>query len=95
MEKIQRVIIFVLDGVGAGAAPDADQYGDVGSNSLSNTAKAVGGLNLPNLEAYGFGRITPMKGVSAVDPANFESAPRSHFPPLGRRETSGSSHRQA
>lgn len=69
MMNLQRVIIFVLDGVGAGAAPDADQYGDVGSNSLSNTAKAVGGLNLPNLEAYGFGRITPMKGVSAVDPA--------------------------
>lgn len=69
MMNLQRVIIFVLDGVGAGAAPDADQYGDVGSNSLSNTARAVGGLNLPNLEAYGFGRITPMKGVSAVDPA--------------------------
>lgn len=69
MDNIQRVIIFVLDGVGAGAAPDADQYGDVGSNSLSNTAKAVGGLNLPNLEAFGFGRITPMKGVLAVDPA--------------------------
>lgn len=69
MMNLQRVIIFVLDGVGAGAAPDADQYGDVGSNSLSNTAEAVGGLNLPNLEAFGFGRITPMKGVSAVDPA--------------------------
>jgi phosphopentomutase len=69
MMNLQRVIIFVLDGVGAGAAPDADQYGDVGSNSLSNTAKVVGGLNLPNLEAFGFGRITPMKGVAAVDPA--------------------------
>jgi len=67
--NLQRVIIFVLDGVGAGAAPDADIYGDIGSNSLSNTAKAVGGLNLPNLEEYGFGRITPMEGVSAVDPA--------------------------
>ncbi len=69
MEKIQRVIIFVLDGVGAGAAPDADQYGDTGSNSLSNTAEVVGGLNLPNLEVFGFGRITPMKGVSLVDPS--------------------------
>ena len=50
MKKIHRVIIFVLDGVGAGAAPDADLYGDIGSNSLSNTARVVGGLNLPNLE---------------------------------------------
>lgn len=69
MENFQRVIVIVLDGVGAGAAPDADLYGDVGSNSLSNTASAVGGLNLPNLEALGFGRITSMKGVSPLDPA--------------------------
>lgn len=69
MNKINRVIIFVLDGVGAGAAPDADLYGDVGSNSLSNTASAVGGLNLPNLESFGFGRITPMLGVNQKDPA--------------------------
>ena len=70
MQKIQRVIIFVLDGVGAGAAPDADIYGDIGSNSLSNTASAVGGLNLPNLESIGFGRITPMEGVKSVNPAS-------------------------
>ncbi len=69
MVKIKRVIIFVLDGVGAGAAPDAEQYGDIGSNSLSNTAKAVGGLKLPNLERLGFGNITPMVGVKTADPA--------------------------
>lgn len=69
MNTFQRVIVFVLDGVGAGAAPDADIYGDVGSNSLTNTAKAVGGLNLPNLEELGFGRITPMLGVDPADPA--------------------------
>ncbi len=69
MKNFQRVIIFVLDGVGAGAAPDADVYGDVGSNSLSNTARAVGGLKLPNLERLGFGRITQMVGVDPVDPA--------------------------
>lgn len=66
MSEIKRVAIFVLDGVGAGEAPDAADYGDVGSNSLSNTARAVGGLNLPNMEKFGFGYITPMEGVSAV-----------------------------
>ncbi|MBI9047139.1 MAG: phosphopentomutase [Anaerolineaceae bacterium] len=69
MKPINRVLVFVLDGVGAGEAPDAKEYGDKGSNSLSNTAKAVGGLNIPNLEAMGFGNITPMKGVKAVRPA--------------------------
>lgn len=69
MEPIKRVIIIVLDGVGAGETPDADQYGDVGSNSLSNTARAVGGLKMPNLERIGFGHITPMQGVRPVKPA--------------------------
>jgi phosphopentomutase len=63
---IKRVIVIVLDGVGAGEAHDTASYGDSGSNSLSNTAKAVGGLKLPNLEALGFGYITPMQGVAAV-----------------------------
>jgi len=66
MNKIKRVIVFVLDGVGAGEAPDASDYGDVGSNSLSNTARVVGGLNLPNMENFGFGYITPMEGVATV-----------------------------
>lgn len=64
---IERVIVIVLDGVGAGEAPDAALYGDVGSNSLSNTAQAVGGLRLPNMGALGFGYITPMLGVPPVD----------------------------
>ncbi|OJX46123.1 MAG: phosphopentomutase [Chloroflexi bacterium 44-23] len=62
----QRVVVIVLDGVGAGAAPDADLYGDLGSNSLSNVASKNGGLHLPNLEKIGFGHITPMMGVDAV-----------------------------
>jgi phosphopentomutase len=60
---IKRVIVIVLDGVGAGEAPDAADYGDVGSNSLGNTAKAVGGLNLPNMGKLGIGHITDILGV--------------------------------
>ena len=61
--KNQRAIVIVLDGVGVGEAPDASNYRDVGSNSLANTAKATGGLNLPNLGALGLGRITSIQGV--------------------------------
>ena len=64
--EIQRIIVIVLDGVGAGEAPDAAQYGDVGSNSLSNTARVVGGLHMPNMAQIGFGYITPMQGVPRV-----------------------------
>jgi phosphopentomutase len=65
MENIKRVIVIVLDGVGAGEAPDAAEYGDVGSNSLGNVARAVGGLNTPNLYELGLGNITSIMGVPA------------------------------
>ena len=59
----RRAIVIVLDGVGAGAAPDAADYGDAGSNTLGNLARAVGGLDLPNLERLGLGRVIPLEGV--------------------------------
>ena len=63
--QITRVIVAVLDGVGAGEMPDASEYGDSGSNTLGNTAQAVGGLSVPNLARLGLGRIIPIKGVPA------------------------------
>lgn len=62
----RRAIIIVLDGVGIGAAPDAADYGDVGSNTLGNLAKAVGGFDLPNLERAGLGCIAPLAGMRSV-----------------------------
>jgi phosphopentomutase len=64
----RRAAIVVLDGVGAGAAPDAAQYGDVGSDTLGNVAKAVGGMSLPHLESAGLGNISAIAGV-APNPA--------------------------
>jgi phosphopentomutase len=66
MKPVQRFIVIVLDGVGAGEAPDAADYGDVGSNSLGNTARVLGGLDLPNMRDLGLGHITPMMGVRPV-----------------------------
>ncbi|MCS7260725.1 MAG: phosphopentomutase [Anaerolineae bacterium] len=64
----QRVILIVLDSVGCGDAPDAAAYGDEGSNTLANTAHAVGGLRLPNLGRLGLGYVTSIEGVPP-DPA--------------------------
>ncbi len=63
MKKIKRVILIVLDSCGVGELPDASIYDDQGSNTLGNTAKKVGGLNLPNLEKLGLGNIEPIMGV--------------------------------
>src|SRR5712691_10784572 len=58
----RRACVIVLDAVGAGELPDADRYGDEGSNTLANVAKAVGGLDLPNMEALGLGNIEELEG---------------------------------
>src|SRR4051812_2461181 len=59
-----RACVIVLDAVGAGELPDAAEFGDEGSNTLANVAHAVGGLDLPTLEALGFGNIEPLEGCA-------------------------------
>jgi phosphopentomutase len=59
---VPRACVIVLDAVGAGALPDAADYGDEGSNTLGNVARAVGGLDLPALEALGLGNVEPLEG---------------------------------
>jgi len=66
--KFDRVIWVVLDGVGASALPDAEAYGDVGSDSLGNLgrqfeSKAGRKLALPNMARMGIGNLTPIEGV--------------------------------
>jgi len=63
---VRRFFLIVLDGVGCGAARDAAAYGDVGSDTIGNVARAVGGLHVPVLEGLGLGRIRPFEGVAAV-----------------------------
>ncbi len=57
-----RACVIVLDAVGAGELPDAGEYGDEGSDTLGNVARAVGGLDLPNLEALGLGNVEELEG---------------------------------
>ncbi|MGH9262112.1 MAG: phosphopentomutase, partial [Acidimicrobiales bacterium] len=63
---MKRAAIVVLDGLGIGPAPDTAAYGDEGSNTLGNVALAVGGLELPHLEALGLGRCRRVCGLSAT-----------------------------
>ena len=63
----RRAVILVLDGVGIGAAPDAAAYGDVGSDTLGNLARAQHGLALPQLQALGLGNVAPLEGVAPTD----------------------------
>lgn len=60
----RRAILIVLDSVGIGAAGDACLYGDEGCNTFKHTARAVGGLNVPNMQALGVGNLEELEGVS-------------------------------
>jgi phosphopentomutase len=70
MSKVKRAILIVLDGVGAGANPDAYDYGDEGASSLEHCAQQVGGLALPNLGSIGLGNITPILGTPPTENAH-------------------------
>jgi phosphopentomutase len=60
----RRALVMVIDGCGAGASPDAGDFGDsLTCNTLANTARELGGLHLPTLAKLGLGGITPIAGV--------------------------------
>ena len=60
----RRALILVLDGVGCGEAPDTAAYGDEGSDTIGNIARAVGGLHLPTLQRLGLGNLASIAGVA-------------------------------
>lgn len=69
MQKFKRIHIIVMDSVGIGAAPDAAQFDDVGTNTLLHISQAKHGLKLPNLEKLGLSNIYKLEGVNTVDKA--------------------------
>ncbi|MGX7014296.1 phosphopentomutase [Vagococcus silagei] len=62
----KRVHLIVLDSVGIGEAPDAEKFGDVGSDTLGHIAETAG-LAIPHMEQLGLGTIAPLTGVASVN----------------------------
>jgi phosphopentomutase len=56
-----RVLLIVMDSVGIGELPDADVYGDRGSNTIGNIARAVP-LRVPTLRSMGLARLVDLPG---------------------------------
>src|SRR5918997_1121118 len=63
----RRAVVIVLDGLGAGNAPDGADFGDEGANTLSNTAEVTGGIEAPNLQALGLGNVEEIEGVPPAE----------------------------
>jgi phosphopentomutase len=84
----RRAVVVVLDACGAGALPDAADYGDAGTNTLGHLAQAAGGLDLPALQALGLGSILPLAGV----PPSPDPVLHGRLHPLGPGKDSTSGH---
>lgn len=65
----RRLVCLVADGLGVGAAFDAQKYGDQGSNTLGHVAQFVGGLRLPNLCKLGLGNLGVFEGIDPTENA--------------------------
>jgi phosphopentomutase len=61
-----RVFLTVLDSVGVGELPDADQYGDRGSDTVGNISRAVR-LTVPTLRSLGLPNVARVEGMARVD----------------------------
>lgn len=72
MQPFKKIHVIVLDSVGIGEAPDADKFGDAGSNTLGHIAEKMNGLNMPNMEKLGLSNIRELKGINKTEePAAF------------------------
>ena len=78
MGPYQRAIVVVCDGLGVGAAPDAEQFGDAHSDTLGHVL-ALGHAKIPNLAALGLGNLPPTYSAAR------EAAPRAAFGRLAEK----------
>ncbi|MEE8467772.1 MAG: phosphopentomutase [Planctomycetota bacterium] len=65
---MRRVFVLVLDSLGVGALPDADDFGDAGCHTLDHLVQSAGGLDVPHLIAAGLGHVPGVSSVSKVAP---------------------------
>ncbi|MFD1206432.1 MULTISPECIES: phosphopentomutase [Sporosarcina] len=71
-KKFNRIHLIVLDSVGIGEAPDAEQFGDRGANTLGHIAEEMNGLKMPNMGRLGLSNIKELKGIPVEQqPAGF------------------------
>ena len=62
-KKYQRIFVLVIDSLGAGAMPDAAEYGDAGTDTLGHIAASVQSLQIPHLQRLGLANLHPLPQV--------------------------------
>jgi len=67
MSKYKRIFTIVIDSLGVGALPDAQAYGDAGTDTLGHIAANTDPFRIPNLQKLGMANLHPLKGVEPVE----------------------------
>lgn len=66
-KKYKRIFTIVIDSLGAGAMPDAAEYGDAGTDTLGHISESVDSFVIPNLQKLGMANLHSLKQVEAVE----------------------------
>lgn len=67
MKKYNRIFTIVIDSFGAGAMPDAAEYGDAGTDTMGHISESVDEFHIPNLQKLGIANLHPLKQVAPVE----------------------------
>ena len=67
MKKYNRIFTIVIDSFGAGAMPDAADYGDAGTDTMGHISESVEDFHIPNLQKLGIANLHPLKQVTPVE----------------------------
>ena len=67
MKKYNRIFTIVIDSFGAGAMPDAAEYGDAGTDTMGHISEFVDEFHIPNLQKLGIANLHPLKQVAPVE----------------------------
>lgn len=81
VKKYKRIFTIVIDSLGAGAMPDATEYGDAGTDTLGHISESVDSFVIPNLQKLGMANLHPLKQVEAV------AKPLAHYGKLREAST--------
>lgn len=66
----KRVITIVMDSVGIGGAPDAENFGDKGADTVGHIEQAAGPIDCPTLRRLGLGEIANIHKEEVTDPTH-------------------------
>ena len=67
MKNYKRIFLIVIDSLGAGAMPDAAEFGDAGTDTLAHISSSVESLVIPNLRNLGLANLHKLDKVTPCE----------------------------